>query len=111
MQIALLRSRGMKRDDILFLLGRGHAGVPMKGNRHVDDHALAGIWQPTGHGERFAFLSCETNVTACAVHPKALPVILPQDAHAEWQGSDYAGASALAVLYADKGVIKRKNSE
>jgi hypothetical protein len=36
--------------------------------------------------------------------PKAMPVTLPQDAHAAWLGSDYAEACALAVPYADEGM-------
>lgn len=69
--------------------------------------AFAGIWRPTEEGERFAFLTCEANATVGAVHPKAMPVILPQDAHAAWLESDYAGACALAVPYCDNQTTVR----
>ena len=63
--------------------------------------AFAGIWRPTEAGERFAFLTCEPNATVGAVHPKAMPVILPQDAHDAWLATDYDGACALAQPYPD----------
>jgi putative SOS response-associated peptidase YedK len=58
----------------------------------------------------FALLTYEANATVGAVHSKAMPVILPQDAHAAWLESDYAGACALAAPYADEGMRMAERS-
>lgn len=63
--------------------------------------AFAGIWRPTGEGERFAFLTCEPNATVGAIHPKAMPVILPAEAHHTWLTADHDAACALARPYPD----------
>ncbi len=59
--------------------------------------AFAGIWRPTPEGDRAAFLTCESNATVAAVHPKAMPVVLAPDHYSAWLGDPYASVRALAV--------------
>ena len=66
--------------------------------------AFAGIWQPTGEGDRFAFLTCAPNDTVGAVHPKAMPVILNAEDHGRWLSADYDEACALAQPYPDQAM-------
>ncbi len=67
---------------------------------------FAGIWRPTAAGPRMAFLTTEANATVGAVHPKAMPVILPQDAQERWLCAEYDAACALAVPYPDDAMYR-----
>ncbi|KPF60071.1 hypothetical protein IP88_16130 [alpha proteobacterium AAP81b] len=58
--------------------------------------AFAGIWRPTAEGDVFAFLTCDPNPLVAAVHPKAMPVILPEEDEARWLAGDPAEALAVA---------------
>jgi putative SOS response-associated peptidase YedK len=65
--------------------------------------AFAGIWRPvtdlTGTHHAMAFLTCAPNALVGAVHPKAMPVILPRAAYATWLDAPVAEATALAVPF------------
>jgi putative SOS response-associated peptidase YedK len=61
--------------------------------------AFADVWGPTPEGDRMAFLTCEPNSTAAAVHPRAMLVVLPSDNYGAWLGGPDASACALAVPY------------
>lgn len=61
--------------------------------------AFAGIWRPTADGAVFAFLTCEPNPLVAAVHPKAMPVILHEEAEQQWLTADTAAALALAAPF------------
>ena len=70
--------------------------------RHAELFAFAGLWRMTGEGARFAFLTCEANAVVGRVHPKAMPVILPDAAAANrWLTADGPGAAALQCALAD----------
>lgn len=56
--------------------------------------AFAGIWRPTEHGARFAFLTCEPNLLVGRVHPKAMPVMLVGDDLGSWLRDDWELAQA-----------------
>ncbi|MGQ0558884.1 MAG: SOS response-associated peptidase [Sphingosinicella sp.] len=58
--------------------------------------AFAGLWRPTSEGAAFAFLTCEPNALAGAVHPKAMPVILDEQGHEAWLSGSVEPARALA---------------
>lgn len=75
--------------------------------------AFAGIWRPVpaepgeaGHGARMAFLTCAPNETVGAVHPQAMPVILPPESYATWLTGEYAEACALAVPLPDSAMAE-----
>lgn len=75
--------------------------------------AFAGIWRPVppepgeeGHGARMAFLTCAPNRTVGAVHPKAMPVILPPESYATWLTGEYDAACALAAPYPDAAMAE-----
>lgn len=65
--------------------------------------AFAGIWRPVtdllGTHHATAFLTCAPNALVGAVHPKAMPVILPRSAYAMWLDAPIEEAAALAVPY------------
>lgn len=61
--------------------------------------AFAGIWRPTEEGEAFAFLTCEPNPLVAPLHPKAMPVILPEADYRTWLIGDCSQAQALACPY------------
>jgi len=64
--------------------------------------AFAGLWRPTGDGPRFAFLTAPPNATVGAVHPKAMPVLLPPGALADaWLSADGAAAAAMQQPFPD----------
>jgi putative SOS response-associated peptidase YedK len=46
-----------------------------------------------------AFLTCAPNALVGAVHPKAMPVILPRSAYATWLEAPFETATALATPY------------
>jgi putative SOS response-associated peptidase YedK len=73
--------------------------------------AFAGIWQPTGEGDRFAFLTCAPNDTVGAVHPKAMPVILRAEDHGRWLSADYDEACALARPYPDHSMAAPQDDD
>lgn len=52
-----------------------------------------------------AFLTCAPNETVGAIHPKAMPVILPEKSYESWLTADYEGASKLAVAYPDGEMV------
>jgi putative SOS response-associated peptidase YedK len=64
--------------------------------------AFAGIWRPAEAGKFMAFLTCEANELVGAVHPKAMPVILPPEHVETWLESETADACALAVPFGSK---------
>jgi len=51
--------------------------------------AFAGVWR-SGEVPRFAFLTCAPNALVGAVHPKAMPVILAEDAADAWLAGEQA---------------------
>jgi putative SOS response-associated peptidase YedK len=61
--------------------------------------AFAGIWRPVEQGTAYAFLTCEPNEIVGAVHPKAMPVILSEDAYEQWLQGTADEACALAKPY------------
>jgi len=61
--------------------------------------AFAGIWRPTEEGDAFAFLTCEPNPLVAPLHPKAMPVILPEADYRAWLTGDWEQTSALACPY------------
>jgi putative SOS response-associated peptidase YedK len=63
--------------------------------------AFAGIWRATDDGPRMAFLTTEPNEIVGAVHPKAMPVILPADGYDDWLTGDWDKAADLVGPYPD----------
>jgi putative SOS response-associated peptidase YedK len=63
--------------------------------------AFAGLWRRTGEGPRMAFLTCAPNALVGAIHPQAMPVILPPAAYRLWLAGDHATAVELARPYPD----------
>ena len=61
--------------------------------------AFAGIWRPTEEGDAYAFLTCEPNPLVAPLHPKAMPVILPEADYRDWLTGDWAETQALACSY------------
>lgn len=61
--------------------------------------AFAGIWRPTEEGNAFAFLTCEPNQLVAPLHPKAMPVILPELEYRAWLTGDWEAAEVLACPY------------
>lgn len=57
--------------------------------------AFAGIWRPSEAGEVYAFLTCEPNSLMAPLHPKAMPVILPEDDYERWLAAPWDEAKAL----------------
>ncbi len=60
--------------------------------------AFAGIWRDSEIAS-FAFLTCDPNPLVGAVHPKAMPLILPPEDHARWLTADWADARAMVEPY------------
>lgn len=63
--------------------------------------AFAGLWRRTGEGPRMAFLTCAPNALVGAIHPQAMPVILPPAAYRLWLAGDHATAVELARPFPD----------
>lgn len=61
--------------------------------------AFAGIWRPTVDGNAFAFLTCEPNPLVAPLHPKAMPVILPEADYRAWLTGNWEDTQALACPY------------
>lgn len=61
--------------------------------------AFAGIWRPSEAGNVFAFLTCEPNPLVAPLHPKAMPVVLSEDAYDGWLSGTFEEACALAVPF------------
>lgn len=61
--------------------------------------AFAGIWKPEAGGDRFAFLTCEPNPLVAAVHPKAMPVILPLEEEGYWLTDGWEDAVQAAAPF------------
>lgn len=61
--------------------------------------AFAGIWRQTEEGNAFAFLTCEPNPLVAPLHPKAMPVILPEAEYRSWLTGAWEGTQALACSY------------
>jgi putative SOS response-associated peptidase YedK len=61
--------------------------------------AFAGIWRPTEQGSAYAFLTCEPNPLVAPLHPKAMPVILPESEYRAWLTGDWERSGALACPY------------
>lgn len=72
--------------------------------------AFAGVWQPTGDGTAYAFLTTgydgdpSTHLVG-AIHPKALPVILHDDDYDRWLQAPVEDALALAAAYPSQLMI------
>ena len=54
---------------------------------------FAGVWEPSGDEERFAFLTTSPNSYLEPIHPKAMPVILPAASQDHWLDSTSNPAS------------------
>lgn len=67
--------------------------------------AFAGIWRPTEDGTRMAFLTTDPNEIVGAVHPKAMPVILPAGGYATWLNADWNEAAGLVGPYPDEAML------
>jgi putative SOS response-associated peptidase YedK len=64
--------------------------------------AFAGLWRPNAdEAPRMAFLTCAPNALVGAVHPKAMPVIVPRDDYADWLEAPLDVAKALAQPFDD----------
>lgn len=63
--------------------------------------SFAGIWRSTDDGPRMAFLTTEPNEIVRAVHPKAMPVILPTDGYEIWLEGGWKDAHKLVAPYPD----------
>ena len=63
--------------------------------------AFAGLWRPGEERGYYAFLTCAPNETVGAVHPKAMPVMLEPEQHAQWLEGSAEEAAALAIAYPD----------
>ena len=64
--------------------------------------AFAGLWVPQLDAPaRMAFLTCAPNALVGAVHPKALPVIVPRDLHAQWLEAPLAVVASMAQPFDD----------
>ena len=61
--------------------------------------AFAGIWRPTEQGNAYAFLTCEPNPLIAPLHPKAMPVILPEADYRAWLAADWEEVQPLACPY------------
>lgn len=66
--------------------------------------AFAGIWRNTDDGPRMAFLTTDPNATVGAVHPKAMPVILPADGYTTWLQRGWNDARELVRPYPDSAM-------
>ena len=66
--------------------------------------AFAGIWRATDDGPRMAFLTTEPNEIVGAIHPKAMPVILPADGYDTWLADDWDKAAGLVRPYPDEAM-------
>lgn len=69
--------------------------------RHDPLFAFAGIWRPGEGGPFMAFLTCDSNATVGAVHPKAMPVMLTAASAIDWLAHPREQACALAVPFPD----------
>ena len=58
--------------------------------------SFAGVWRPVATGGAFAFLTCEPNSLVGPIHPKAMPVILEDEAEVRWLAGDPAESFACA---------------
>lgn len=56
--------------------------------------SFAGVWRPVGREGAFAFLTCEPNSLVEPIHPKAMPVLLDDEAEDRWLAGDPADAFA-----------------
>lgn len=67
--------------------------------------AFAGLWRPGAtdgsDGPYMAFLTCASNATVGAVHPKAMPVMLRAADSPGWLAHDRETACALAIPFPD----------
>lgn len=85
---------GRKRKHWFDLLPNSHESDPL--------FAFAGLWRPSEHGPRFAFLTCAPNATVRRIHPKAMPVLLRAGEDCDrWLSADGDAAAAMQVSLAD----------
>ncbi|WP_327785568.1 SOS response-associated peptidase [Sphingomonas changnyeongensis] len=61
--------------------------------------AFAGVWRPTEEGTAYSFLTCEPNELVRPVHPKAMPVILQDEAYETWLTGSMEEAVNLATPF------------
>lgn len=69
--------------------------------------AFAGIWRKVEGQPRFAFLTTEANALVGAVHPKAMPVILEEQAYDRWLNAPWPDAAALVAPYPSQLMVHR----
>jgi putative SOS response-associated peptidase YedK len=82
----------------------------------ADGFAFAGIWRPwegdwnkdraASSSEVFAFLTTAPNELVGAVHPKAMPVILPRSEWSRWLETEWSDAKALQSAYAPSAMSR-----
>jgi putative SOS response-associated peptidase YedK len=87
-------------------------GKPIKGEmwfQVVDQpvFAVAGFWQRTAKGARFAMVTCDPNDLVEPIHPKAMITILHPDDHARWLGGSYDDVVALQRPYPAEAMTMR----
>jgi len=61
--------------------------------------AFAGIWRPTERGNAYGFLTTEPNAVVAPIHPKAMPVVLHDEAQEAWLSSPWDEVSNLVAPY------------
>ena len=61
--------------------------------------AFAGLWRPSQAGRVFAFLTCAPNPLVAPFHPKAMPVVLSEDAYDSWLTGTFDAACAHAMPF------------
>lgn len=68
--------------------------------------AFAGLWRPLpGETPRMAFLTCAPNGLVGAIHPKAMPVIVPRARYADWLEAPLDAAVQLAQPLDDAAMM------
>lgn len=61
--------------------------------------AFAGIWRPTERGNAYGFLTTEPNAIVAPIHPKAMPVVLHDDAYDRWLSAPWDELKELVAPY------------
>ncbi len=90
----------------------GEVGAKRKvwfGRADGEPFAFVGVWRPSPDGDRMAFLTCEPNDTVAAVHPKAMPVVLPAASYDSWLSDSYTTVCALALPHLEGSLTRLRD--